>query len=294
MSRSFSREELSDSVLNPRLVREQAHTGNITASLIWNGKSDLDLHAKVQKASGGPEEHICHNRTVGTGGELDVDANCRDNEVHEEPVENIFWKAPPDGKYVISVQNYKSRGVAGKVAFRVKLRLPNETLDYEGQLEPKKIANCFAFSVEDGKVTMGTVTAPSRVTRRRSARPVVGRVPGAMKAMKAMKAPKAMLTVIKKTKAPKGTKNQKAKVFQGKFSKTGGGLKKDHLTKNKKGKIVSIKDQERGKRQYERVRKWGETVKKVRTDRAARGKVSGFLLRKGGSFYKEAKEAYSR
>jgi len=164
MSRSFSREELNDKVLNPRLAREKAHVGAITASLVWNGHTDFDLHAHVKLASGG-KEHIFFRNKAGTGGALDVDANAGNNVV-DDPVENIYWDKPPAGKYDISVNNFRLSG--SNDVFRVRLMLPKETLDYEGKLKPKETAKCFAFEVdEDGEITVGKLLA-SKITRKNS------------------------------------------------------------------------------------------------------------------------------
>merc|ERR1719373_1141939 len=101
---AVARPNLSNEVMNPRLARESAQTGEITASLVWNGRSDLDLHAWVALKSGG-SEHIYFSQKSGTGGKLDVNANA--SRVVQDPVENIFWDKPPAGTYWVWVHNYQ-------------------------------------------------------------------------------------------------------------------------------------------------------------------------------------------
>merc|ERR1719335_449191 len=110
-----------------------------------------------------------------------------------------------------------------------------------------------------------------------------------MKSMKAMKAKKSMKKAMKKSVVAKG-RMAKFLVFSGRKMKTVGGLKKESLTKNKNGKIVSKKKSAKGKKS-----KWIQAVQKAR----AALKVKGFaavggktaagkaLLAKARSFYKK-------
>ena len=112
----------------------------------------------------------------------------------------------------------------------------------------------------------------------------------AMKSMKTMKAKKAMKS-MRRMKAKKVSKRTAVRqVFAGKKNRTNGGLKKDALTKNKNGKIVSKKASLRGKKN-----KWTAATQKAR----AALKIKGFcavggktaqgkaLLAKARSFYKK-------
>merc|ERR1719446_2050074 len=75
----------------------------------------------------------------------------------------------------------------------------------------------------------------------------------AMKAMKAMKAAKAM----KAMKAMKAKKvGRKWLVFAGTRVKTTGGLKKEDLTRNKRGKVVSKKMHAKGKKAFSHIKAW--------------------------------------
>lgn len=64
--------------LNSRLSREGAQSGDITASLIWNDPSDLDLHAFVTVKGKTKVEHIFYGNKKAANGYLDVDMNVQD------------------------------------------------------------------------------------------------------------------------------------------------------------------------------------------------------------------------
>merc|ERR1712176_257907 len=85
----------------------------------------------------------------------------------------------------------------------------------------------------------------------------------AMKATKAMKAMKAMK--VKKSKIARG-KMARSVVFRGSKEKTGGGLTKDQLTRNKGGKIVSKAASAWGKKNWatSALKKWNDAVKLAR------------------------------
>lgn len=76
--------------------------GKMTISLAWNTTDDLDLH--VYEPSG---QHIYHaSRNSSSGGRLDVDANGPNSALGRTPVENVFWDAPPHGKYHVDIVSY--------------------------------------------------------------------------------------------------------------------------------------------------------------------------------------------
>merc|ERR1712139_175971 len=110
----------------------------------------------------------------------------------------------------------------------------------------------------------------------------------AMQVMKAMKATKAMKAMKKKamkvSKIAKG-KRSKLVVFTGGKEKTKSGLKKSDLMKNKRGKIVSKKENAAGKKSYKNIAKWVDAVQKARK---ALG-VKGFsAIKKGSPLYNKA------
>nr|ABV72550.1 unknown [Heterocapsa triquetra]ABV72573.1 unknown [Heterocapsa rotundata] len=106
---------------------------------------------------------------------------------------------------------------------------------------------------------------------------------GAMKAMKAKKV----------SKVAKG-KFAKAVVMRGSKAKTSGGLTKDQLFKNKRGKIVSKKASAAGKKRFAAIKGWFDAVKSARKAL----NVSGFVAingktSQGKALYAKAKAMYS-
>merc|ERR1712138_36745 len=114
----------------------------------------------------------------------------------------------------------------------------------------------------------------------------------AMKAMKAMAAMKAMKAMKKKavSKIAKG-RLAKVVVFRGTKSKTSTGLTKSDLVKNKNGKIVTKKQQAKGKALYAKfAKKWISAVQKARKALGLKGFVA---IKKGSPLYVKAKEFYN-
>merc|ERR1719298_326660 len=106
----------------------------------------------------------------------------------------------------------------------------------------------------------------------------------AMKAMKAMAAMKAMRAMKKKavSKIAKG-RLAKVLVFRGSKAKTSSGLSKTDLVKSKTGKIVSKKQQAKGKALYAKFAKnWISAVQKARKALGVKGFVA---IKKGSPLY---------
>ena len=106
------------------------------------------------------------------------------------------------------------------------------------------------------------------------------------KPMKAMKAVKARTTAMKAKRVSKTAHGRLAKalVFRGSKEKTVGGLTKDMLIKNKRGKVVSKRASARGKRIFRNIESWVEAHMEAR--RAL--KVSGFVPLNGKSLQGKA------
>merc|ERR1711959_106619 len=80
-------------------------------------------------------------------------------------------------------------------------------------------------------------------------------------------------------------------VFRGTKAKTGSGLKKSDLMKNKNGKIVSRKQSANGKKAYAHIKGWTVAVTKARKFLGVKGFVA---VKKGSPLYKKAKEFYGQ
>jgi len=272
---------ISDDNFNSRLQREQAKSGAITASLAWNDPSDLDLHAHVTLADGS-SAHVFFRNKQSAGGVLDVDMHATDGSIVDEPVENIFWESPPAGTYSIRAHLYKRRGTQRAVRFRAVLKREGEDdLSVEGALGVgTRTAECFRFEVDsDGRARVQKVTtvapapAPARLAAARATPPPSARLRSAVAKARG------------KTSAVARGKGAKALVYKGKKLKTSSGLKKEDLTRGKRGRIVSLRKHRLGK-----ANKWAQATAKARS---AKG-VSGFrLLKKGDSFYQMVKHIFA-
>merc|ERR1719281_556989 len=77
---------------------------------------------------------------------------------------------------------------------------------------------------------------------------------------------KAMRKVMKKKKVSKIAKGRMAKslVFRGSREKTTGGLTRDSLMKNKRGKVVSKRQNAKGKRAFKNIETWTESFMQAR------------------------------
>ena len=116
-------------------------------------------------------------------------------------------------------------------------------------------------------------------------------LPEAMAAMKAMKAAKAMKAMKAKriSKIAKG-KLSKAMVFRGSKERTVSGLNKAALLKNKRGKVVSKKQNAAGKRAYKHIQSWTNAVKAARKELKVRGFVAvNGKTQQGKAIYVKAK-----
>lgn len=95
--------EVTDSIKE----RVKRAGGNITAplrfSLSWFNYDDLDLH--VTEPGG---HNIFYGSKRGRYGQLDVDMNAGAGSTRE-PVENTVFQSPPDGTYVVRVNNFCKR-----------------------------------------------------------------------------------------------------------------------------------------------------------------------------------------
>merc|ERR1711934_773219 len=109
-----------------------------------------------------------------------------------------------------------------------------------------------------------------------------------------MKAMKAMKTKVV-SKIAKG-KRARVSVFSGKKEKTNSGLKKNDLTKNKSGKIVSKKSSAASKKRYQgsRIQKWMKACAAARKELKIKGFVALNSGAQGKALYAKAKALYAK
>merc|ERR1719453_1157835 len=104
-----------------------------------------------------------------------------------------------------------------------------------------------------------------------------------MKMMKKKSMAKKMKT-MKKRAMKKSVVGKKASVFRGTKMRTRGGLKREQLMKNKRGKVVSKKASANGSRRYKNIQDWVEAVVEARAEL----RVSGFVAINGKSLQGKA------
>merc|ERR1719160_226334 len=101
---------------------------------------------------------------------------------------------------------------------------------------------------------------------------------------------KAMRKVMKKKKVSKVARGRFAKVqvFRGSKEKTSGGLTKDSLMRNKRGKVVSKKMNAKGKRAFKNVETWVEAFMQAREMLRVEGfhAINGKTLQGKALYYK--------
>mmetsp|Transcript_6177 Transcript_6177/g.14197 ORF Transcript_6177/g.14197 Transcript_6177/m.14197 type:complete len:127 (-) Transcript_6177:15-395(-) len=106
----------------------------------------------------------------------------------------------------------------------------------------------------------------------------------------------SMKAAMKKKKSiiAKGVQ-AKSQVLKGAKVKTSGGLTKDSLMKNKRGKVVSKKKHAAGKKLFAAVKKWGECVAKARAALGLKGFVAiNGKKPEGKALYVKAKALYAQ
>lgn len=131
---------------NRRLVRENAQTGDIQISLMWQNINDLDLHCIDPQ---GEEIFYKHKRSR-SGGALDVDMNVS-APLSTEPVENIYWAfgKAPSGSYKVYVNHFKNQGGKDPTHFIVGIKMGADAKEVSGDItsgEAKRLIQTFYFN----------------------------------------------------------------------------------------------------------------------------------------------------
>jgi hypothetical protein len=130
--------------IDQRLDRENAKTGQLQISLVWNGKEDLDLHVKCP----GGELSFASAKKEACGGKLDVDMNNERDNV--DAVENAFWPRPPNGNYEIYVVMYSRKGEPRRsVPFTVRVKRagqPDQSFNKSVSTDGEKVT-VYSFSI---------------------------------------------------------------------------------------------------------------------------------------------------
>ncbi|MDS4029752.1 MAG: hypothetical protein RKO66_06735 [Candidatus Contendobacter sp.] len=130
-----------------RMTATGATTGEITATLLWNGPGDLDL--VVHCPSG---QQLDYRNPDVCGGALDVDANATRGTLSDRPVENAFWPAgrAAPGNYGVAVRYAprKDEQNLQETPFQVRLIRGGQESVFKGTVRPNAITPVTTFTVE--------------------------------------------------------------------------------------------------------------------------------------------------
>lgn len=129
-----------------RVAKTGAATGEITVTLLWNGRSDLDL--VVMCPSG---QQLDYRNPAACGGALDVDANTTRANLSDRPVENAFWPAsravPGDYKIAVRYSPRKDEPHPALTPFQVRLIRGGEESVFKGLARPGAVTPVTSFTV---------------------------------------------------------------------------------------------------------------------------------------------------
>lgn len=125
-------------------------TGDIQVTLRWTTVDDLDL--AVTDPSGDIVAY--YNPAIGSGGQLDVDANAGCGESNGSPIENIFWPTggAPDGQYTVEVNLFtRCESSTEPISFSLRVLVQGTTRTFEGTVSDSEPVATFPFSLPVGQ-----------------------------------------------------------------------------------------------------------------------------------------------
>jgi hypothetical protein len=116
----------------------------LRVSLAWYNGDDLDMHAQC------PEGHIYYHNTKSI---LDVDTNSLNHHNKVDPVENLSWKRPRDGKYAVSIHQFSKRHTRDP-GFTLELWANGESkiYTYAFEMKSKEQHEVFQFEMFAGQL----------------------------------------------------------------------------------------------------------------------------------------------
>ncbi|MFA7188503.1 MAG: hypothetical protein WC117_00275 [Sphaerochaetaceae bacterium] len=114
----------------------------LRVSLSWFNPDDLDIHCVA------PEGHICFRDKMGV---LDVDMNAWGPKSDTDPVENLSWKNPRDGKYVVSIHQYDQR-TKDRPGFIIEVENNGQLSQYSYNKVVSGTVQAISFQVHNGVI----------------------------------------------------------------------------------------------------------------------------------------------
>lgn len=103
-------------------------------SLAWFNKDDLDIH--VIEPNGNEIYFGTKGQRSANTGMLDVDMNAYGPHSDIEPVENVVWSKPMDGKYKVVVHNHNQRTTSSQ-GFTLEVESSGSLHQYNCQVSPR-------------------------------------------------------------------------------------------------------------------------------------------------------------
>lgn len=167
------REEVSpvlvfNNELQQRLTREEAQSGDVQISLMWDNINDLDLHCIDPRG-----ERIFYNaKRSPSGGELDVDMNAQEP-FSRQPVENIYWPpdGAPEGEYKIFVNYYAFHDKVNPTDYTIGVKHGETVKEFRGTVSNGQMEEIYVFSMASESERRHTLVEV------RSQRPTVALIP---------------------------------------------------------------------------------------------------------------------
>ena len=117
---------LTQSGIEGERSNQGAGSGEITITLMWDSKDDIDLHVFTPDGS-----EIWHGNKSAQGGTLDIDANNAQN-MKDHPIENVFFPNPVSGEYWVYVYNYEDRTPGQSTNWIVRVQVGDEEEIFSG------------------------------------------------------------------------------------------------------------------------------------------------------------------
>jgi hypothetical protein len=122
-------------------------TGDIQVTLRWASTDDLDLYVTDPQG----QTVYFGNRQIGSGGQLDVDANAACSGSTTSPIENVFWPVgqAPEGQYEVAVDLWSrcAGGPAGDIPFEIRLLVQGQIQTLSGVVNDSNSNVTFPFSL---------------------------------------------------------------------------------------------------------------------------------------------------
>ncbi len=122
-------------LLNPpnemeeRMRQSGAQLGDLTFTLIWDSRDDIDLHVTCPAG-----ETVSYRAKEACGGQLDVDSNA--GSIVPQPIENVFFNNPLAGAYQVRVNYYESRTGGAPRSFELQIRDRENVQTLTGEVSP--------------------------------------------------------------------------------------------------------------------------------------------------------------